>query len=211
MIDGKEIATITAERLRLWMTEGRDLLILDTLPEDVYGKRHIPGAKNACVYEVVFPQRVEAVVPDRNREIVVYGSSIVSMDAVTATEKLLRLGYQRLSVLSGGLAAWQEAGYPLEGDEVGGTIDPGIRLRLVDGTYAVDTEQSVVQWIGRNANSRHFGTIRLAGGEIAVRGRMVTGEFTIDVRTIKNVDLEGNEWQPDELVKELRKAMTAKP
>jgi len=193
---GKGITTITPERLRLWMAEGRDFMLLDTLPEDVYRKRHLPGARNACVYEVVFPQRVEAIVSERSREIVVCGSSIVSMDAVAAAEKLVRLGYKSLYVLSGGLAAWREAGFPLEGDEIGGTVDPGTRLILADGVYSVDTGQSVVEWTGRNANGRHFGTIKLAGGEITVRGREVSGDFTIDMRTIKNVDLESNEWQP---------------
>jgi polyisoprenoid-binding protein YceI len=196
MVEGKGITTITHEKLRAWMEEGRDLVVLDTLPGDVYRKRHLPGAKNACVYEVVFSQQVEAVVPDRTREIVVYGSRIVSMDAVAAAEKLARLGYQKVYVLSGGLAAWREASYPLEGEDVGGILDPGTRLTLPEGAYLVDTDQSAVEWTGRNPNGRHFGTIKLAGGEITVRGAEISGSFTIDMRTIKNRDLEGNEWQP---------------
>jgi rhodanese-related sulfurtransferase len=196
MGEGKGITTITHEKLRAWKEEDRDLVLIDTLPGDVYRKRHLPGAKNACVYEVVFPQQVEAIVPDRSREIVVYGSRIVSMDAVIAAEKLARLGYQKVSVLSGGLAAWQEASYPLEGEEVDGTIDPGTRLNLPEGVYLVDADQSAVEWTGRNPNGRHFGAIKLAGGEITVRGAEIGGSFTIDMGTIKNVDLEGNEWQP---------------
>jgi rhodanese-related sulfurtransferase/polyisoprenoid-binding protein YceI len=196
MGEGKGITTVSHEKLRAWMEEGRDLVIIDTLPGDVYRKRHLPGAKNACVYEVVFPQQVEAIVPDRNREIVVYGSSIVSMDAVTAAEKLARLGYQRVQVLSGGLAAWREARCPLEGEEVDGTLDPGTRLILPEGAYVVDTDQSVVMWTGRNPNGRHFGSVKLAGGEITVQGSEISGSFAIDMHTIKNVDLEGSEWQP---------------
>lgn len=196
MGEGKGITTVTHEKLRAWMEQGRDLTVIDILPGDVYRKRHLPGAKNACVYEVVFPQQIEAIVPDRSREIVVYGSRIVSMDAATAAEKLARLGYQRVYVLSGGLAAWREASYPLEGEEVDGTLDPGTRLTLPEGVYAVDADQSVVEWIGRNPNGRHFGTIKLAGGEITVRGSEISGSFTIAMSTIKNVDLEGNEWQP---------------
>jgi polyisoprenoid-binding protein YceI len=196
MGEGKGITTVTHGKLRAWMEEGRDLVVLDTLPGDVYRKRHLPGAKNACVYEVVFPQQVEAIVPDRSREIVVYGSRIVSMDAATAAEKLARLGYQRVYVLSGGLAAWQEARYPLEGEEVEGTLDPGTRLTLPEGVYAVDTDQSTIKWTGRNPNGRHFGTIKLAGGEITVGGSEISGFFTVDMGSIKNDDLDGNEWQP---------------
>lgn len=196
MGEGKGITTITSERLRLWMTEGRDFVLIDTLPEDVYRKRHLPGARNACVYEVVFPQRVEAIAPDRSREIVVYGSSIVSMDAVAAAEKLVRLGYRTVYVLSGGLAAWREADFPGEGEEIGGTADPGTRLRLPEGVYQVDADQSTIEWTGRNPNGKHFGTVKLGGGDITVRKGAITGVFTIDMRSIKNVDLEGNEWQP---------------
>ncbi|HVO84389.1 MAG TPA: YceI family protein [Syntrophobacteria bacterium] len=196
MGEGKGITTVSHEKLRAWMEAGRDLVIIDTLPGDVYRKRHLPGAKNACVYEVVFLQQAEAIVPDRNREIVVYGSSIVSMDAVTAAEKFARLGYQRVHVLSGGLAAWQQAGYPLEGEELDGTLDPGTHLILPERTYAVDGDQSVVEWTGRNQNNRHFGTVNLAGGEITVQGSEISGSLTIDMRTIKNIDLEGNDWQP---------------
>jgi len=188
--------SITPQTLRGWMAEGRDLIVIDTLPEEVYRKRHLPGARNACVYEVVFPQRVEEIVPDRSREIVVYGSSSASNDAVAAADKLVRLGYAKVYGLNGGLAAWGAAGYPLEGREIGAADDPGTRLRLKDGTYTVDTDQSAVEWTGRNPNGRHFGTIKLAGGGITVRGAEISGSFTIDMRTIKNVDLEGNEWQP---------------
>jgi rhodanese-related sulfurtransferase len=195
---GKEtgITTVTHDKLRAWMEEGRDVVVIDVLPGDVYRKRHLPGARNACVYEVVFPQQVAAIVPDRSREIVVYGSRIVSMDAATASEKLARLGYQRVYVLNGGLAAWRQAGYPLEGEEVHGTLDPGTRLTLPDGVYAVDTDQSTIEWTGRNPNGRHFGTIKLAGGEITVGGSGISGFFTVDMGTIRNIDLEGNEWQP---------------
>jgi rhodanese-related sulfurtransferase/polyisoprenoid-binding protein YceI len=190
------ITTVTHDKLRAWMEKGRDVVVIDVLPGDVYRKRHLPGARNACVYEVVFPQQVEAIVPDRSREIVVYGSRLVSMDAATAAEKLARLGYQRVYVLNGGVAAWREATYPLEGEEVHGTLDPGSRLTLPGGVYAVDTDQSTIEWTGRNPNGRHLGTIKLAGGEITVGGSDISGFFTVDMGTIKNIDLEGNDWQP---------------
>ena len=196
MDEGNGITTVTHERLRAWMEEGRDLIIIDTLPAEVYRQRHLPGAKNACVYEVIFPSQIETMVPDRSREIVVYGSSSSSHDAMAAADKLVRLGYKKIYALSGGLAAWREARYPLEGEEVDGTIDPGIHLILPEGVYRVDTDQSSIEWIGRNANGKHFGTVKLAGGEITVRGRTVSGGFTIDMGTLKNVDLEGSEWQP---------------
>ena len=66
---------------------------------------------------VVFPSEVEAIVPDRDREVVLNGSSRASHDSVTAAEKLVRLGYSKVLALAGGLAAWREAGYPLTGND----------------------------------------------------------------------------------------------
>ena len=57
-------------------------------------------------------------------------------------------------------------------------------------------ERSVIEWTGRNPNSRHFGTLRLASGTIAIAAGQASGAFAIDMRSIANADLAGNELQP---------------
>ena len=118
------------------------------------------------------------------------------MDATTAAEKLLRLGYRNVYALEGGIMAWREAGLRLEGDEAKATKDPGTRLALVDQTCKVDPEASLVQWFGRNANKNHHGTVRLAGGELRVLGGNLSGVVEVDMRSIRNIDLDGDELQP---------------
>jgi len=113
----KSFAKITAEELYEKISQKTDLIIIDTLPKELFEQRHLPGAQNACVFQVTFLLEVEAIVPDRNREVVLYGSSWASQDSVTAAEKLVRLGYSKVFALTGGLAAWREAGYPLEGND----------------------------------------------------------------------------------------------
>jgi polyisoprenoid-binding protein YceI len=118
------------------------------------------------------------------------------MDAVTAAEKLERLGYSNVSILSGGLTGWKEAGYPLEGTapevldqpEEGGLPD--------NGTYRVDPEKSVIEWTGRNPNTKHYGTLRVSKGEITVGDGNVEGTLEIDMNAIKNINLEGDDMQP---------------
>jgi rhodanese-related sulfurtransferase len=188
--------TITPGQLSQWLDERRDFLLLDVLPNEVFKARCIPGARNACVYEVTFPDQVAAISTERERLIVVYGSSHLSLDAATAAEKLVRLGYRSVYTLAGGVLAWRKEGLPLEGEEPETVSDPGTRLRLLDGTYKVDPEASLVAWIGRNANKAHHGTVQLAGGELSVRGGSLSGAVEVDMRSIKNIDLGGDELQP---------------
>jgi len=188
--------TITPRELKQWLDERKDYLLIDILPNEVFVKRHIPGAKNACVYEVTFPDQAAALVSERERAIVVYGSSHLSLDAATAAEKLVRLGYSPVYALVGGVAAWRKEGLALDGEEPAAESDPGTRLRLADGTYKVDPEASLLTWVGRNANKMHHGTVRLAGGEISILGGSLSGVVEVDMRSIQNIDLEGDELQP---------------
>ncbi|MGO9021569.1 MAG: YceI family protein [Syntrophobacteraceae bacterium] len=195
MEDTKSFAKITAEELYGKISQKTDLIIIDTLPKELFEKRHLPGAQNACVFQVVFLSEVEAIVPDRGREVVLYGSSSASHDSVTAAEKLVRLGYSKVFVLTGGLAGWREAGYPLKGNDPV-SADEDDRFRLDDRSYTVDTEQSIIEWTGRNPNTTHYGTLRLLRGDITVQQGKLKGTFEIDMHSLKNLNLEGSEWQP---------------
>jgi len=192
-----EVKWVEPARLREWQTRGRSFILIDTLPKEIFDKRSIPGAHNACVYEVTFSQQVEGIVPEKEKEIILYGSSDASRDAVTAAEKLLRLGYRKVFVLRGGVSAWTDAGYPLKGEDV----TPPERavseqFPVGDGSYRVDLEKSVIFWTGRNANSKHVGTLKLSSGEVNVKQNNIEGRFEIDMASIKNMDLEGDPLQP---------------
>jgi polyisoprenoid-binding protein YceI/rhodanese-related sulfurtransferase len=187
---------ITPRELRQWLDERKDFRLIDTLPNEVFRKRRIPGANNACVYEVTFPDQVAAITAQKERCLVVYGSSHRSRDAVTAAEKLVRLGYRNVYALEGGAKGWQKEGFAFAGDAAEMLKDPGTHLNLVDGNYTVAPEASTVAWAGRNANKMHTGTLRLVGGEIGILGGQLSGVVEIDMGSIKNIDLEGDELQP---------------
>lgn len=61
-------------------------------------------------------------------------------------------------------------------------------------TYALDLTSSKVLWEGtKSTGTVHHGTIDLKVGEIHVENGMITsGEFTIDMTTIEDLDLEGD-------------------
>lgn len=192
---GKGYEIVQAETLRAWMEKGLDYVLIDTLPKEVFDTQHLPGASNACVYEVTFPERVSGITPQTGRKIVLYGSSAASRDALEAAEKLVRLGYREVYALEGGVEAWVRAGYPL----LGRKVEPPERIgaiQLEDGLYPVDVAQSVIGWTGRNAAKKHHGTVNLSQGEIRVKSGAVDGRFVIDMRSVKNLDLEGDPLQP---------------
>jgi polyisoprenoid-binding protein YceI/rhodanese-related sulfurtransferase len=177
------------------MGQGRAFILIDALPREVYEKRRLPGALNACVYEVTFSDQV-AGLADKSQEIVLYGSSVGSRDAVTAAEKLKHLGYEKVFALKGGVAGWLKAGYVMEGEDVVPPERMEETVRLEDRVYVADTEQSSIWWTGRNANRKHYGTLKLTKGEIRVKDGGVDGTFEIDMKSMKNMDLKGDPLQP---------------
>jgi glyoxylase-like metal-dependent hydrolase (beta-lactamase superfamily II)/rhodanese-related sulfurtransferase len=87
-----------------------DLIVLDVREREAFDAGHVPGALNLPRGQLEL--RVNDVLPDPTRRIVTlcqFGK-ISTLAAVTLRE----LGFLRTSALDGGMAAWQEAGYPLE-------------------------------------------------------------------------------------------------
>lgn len=196
MPESKKFEALSPIDLKKRMEKSGAVHLIDTLPKDRFQSVHLPGAQNACVYEVTFVDQVRAITPDADADIVLYASSDGSMAAHVAAEKLARAGYRRLHLLEGGSAAWRAAGMPLDGKAVAGPDDPGTLLNLADGTYRVDTDRSLIEWTGRNPNSTHVGQLGIAAGDITVRNQSATGSFDIDMTSITNINLEGDELQP---------------
>ena len=187
---------ISARELRKWMIESKHYILVHTLPRDHFDKIHLPNAKHACVYEVTFPAQIKTLVKDVNQRIVLYGSSSVSLDAVTAAEKLVRLGYKDIYVLEGGLSEWRRNGFPLEGDAPDKMEEGQPGLHLEERSYHVDVNQSRIEWTGRNPNIKHYGTVKLSQGEMKIRDGSFSGMFEVDMSSIENINLEGDELQP---------------
>ncbi len=187
---------IEAAELEQWRKSKEKVYIVDTLTSEWFEKRHIPGAENACVFKVDFPEQIRRIVTEKNRKIVLYGSSNTSLDAVTAAEKLVRLGYPEVYVLFGGIAAWRTAGYPLEGSDIDASALVSETLAFQNGRYVIDVRESLIEWVGRNPNTRHYGTVRLSGGDMTGRDNRFSGHCEIDMASLENTNLAGDELQP---------------
>lgn len=183
------VVTISCEELHRWLEKGDEFDLIDVRLPEMYTAAHLPGAHNACVYQVVFPREVRAIIAHAERAVVVYGSSRRSLDARTAAEKLARLGYSRVYAFEGGVSEWREAGHALEG-ATAEVLPQETHFAVAPRRYVVDLEDSLIEWMGRNANVWHHGTVRLTRGELTAAEGSLSGSFDIDLRTITNRNLE---------------------
>ena len=178
-------SSISAGELKSLLGSGKPVCLIDVLPQEYYAELHIPGAKSVCVYEMAFLENMTNLVSDMDTPLVAYGASAGSHEAAVAVEKLRRAGYREVRELAGGLAAWRDAGYELEAGE-GAAI---AEMALKDGLYEVDSAASRLEWMGRNLNGRHYGTILVSGGEVDVKNCLPAGgSITLDMGSIANLD-----------------------
>jgi rhodanese-related sulfurtransferase/polyisoprenoid-binding protein YceI len=195
MTENKKYKSLAADELMERINNKEPLLLIDTLTGSHFEKVHLPGARSACVFEVTFLEQMKAIADSKKAEIILYGSSGRSRDALTAAEKLQREGYINISVLNGGLEAWRERGFELQGEQPD-MADPETILRLDDGQYSADIDQSIIEWSGRNPNTKHFGTVGIKSGLVEVNNANLTGVFEIDMESIDNINLKGEELHP---------------
>jgi polyisoprenoid-binding protein YceI/rhodanese-related sulfurtransferase len=164
-------------------------VLVDVRLEDDYAAAHLPKARNNCVFELAFIDRMGAVAPDRRTTVCVYGATADSYEARMAAEKLCRVGYTQVLELREGLEGWKSADLPLEGrgdSEVAEIVPP-------DGWLEVDLAESRVEWVGRNLLNKHYGRIAPKSAKLHFdQGELVGGEFTLDMRAITCQDLAGD-------------------
>jgi len=119
---------VTTEELKAWIDDGKDLLIVDTMPfESSYKKAHVPGAK-----QFLFPipdmnvwqsqetagksqQDYEALLgPDKDKPIVIYCGFVKCTRSHNGAVWAKKLGYKNVYRYSGGIFAWKGADYDVE-------------------------------------------------------------------------------------------------
>ncbi len=173
---------LTASEIHPLVEAGATLV--HVLPEEHFDGERLPGAVNACVYEMAFVAKVREVVPDRQSPVIVYGAGGGSLDSEAAAAKLVQDGYTNVHDFRGGLAEWKAEGRPVEGTGIDKS-PPDLH-----GTFAVDTGTSLVRWTGRNLFNFHHGTLRLAGGRLDLNhGALVSAQFVLDMNSIACDDL----------------------
>lgn len=116
---------VKTEELKKWLDEGKEMLIVDTMPyEASYKKAHVPGAQ-----QFLFPipdmnrwddketagksmQDYEKLLgPDKDRLIVVYCGFVKCTRSHNGAAWAKQLGYNNVYRYPGGIFAWKGADY----------------------------------------------------------------------------------------------------
>ena len=190
---------ITPLELARRMRDPAAPVLIDVRLEEDYLAAHLPQAKNNCVYEVSFSERMNDLASSKD-VVCVYGADSESYEARMAAEKLSRAGYAEILELRAGLDGWKAAGLEVKSESAAKSDKPA----LVDGWREIDLEQSKVEWLGRNLLNKHYGQIALKSGKLHfVGGELASGEFSLDMRAIVCHDLTGDPLH-DVLIAHLR-------
>lgn len=100
---------ISREEVKTKLDRGDEFKLVMTLAEWAYIMSHIPGSINVNT----LAQGEQLL--DVDDEIIVYCSDEQCVASQLAYQFLVRNGYKNVRRYSGGLADWEAAGYPLEG------------------------------------------------------------------------------------------------
>jgi sulfur-carrier protein adenylyltransferase/sulfurtransferase len=100
----------------------QDALFLDVREQDEWDEGAVPGAVH--IPRGQLESRIEGLVPDRKRELVVYCSG--GSRSAFAAKALGELGYGNVTSLAGGFTDWKRNGFPVERPR---TLTPAQRAR----------------------------------------------------------------------------------
>lgn len=113
---------VDSKTLKDWVDQGKDMIVVDTMPADFYAKGHIPKAVNAelpktSLADATAEQKdafAKLLGDDKSKTIVIYcgfvGCERSHAGAIYAKE----LGYTNVYRYPGGIIAWQDSKFDVE-------------------------------------------------------------------------------------------------
>lgn len=102
------------EDLDLAQSEGRAPVVVDTRSAAAWSHSRVPGAVHIPAREIAVRAALELA--DEDADVVIYSWGLGSVDAARAALALIRLGYSHVRELGGGFEAWENFGFPVEGE-----------------------------------------------------------------------------------------------
>ena len=103
---GKSVSTLEAVQL----INRRDAVVVDVRDEKEFAAGHIPNARHIPLAQL--GERVKEIERYKNRPIVLSCRS--GNRSASASAILQKHGFNEVSSLTGGIAAWEQAGMPIE-------------------------------------------------------------------------------------------------
>lgn len=103
------IDVVTARDL---VAQDETVIVLDVRTPEEYGTGHIQEAVNINIAEADFSERVSKL--DRDKTYIVHCSANVKNGRTAKSLEIMSsLGFEKLLNMEGGIAAWEQSGYPL--------------------------------------------------------------------------------------------------
>jgi rhodanese-related sulfurtransferase len=101
----------TVDEVKARLDRGERLVLVDVREESEWARDHLPGAIH--MGKGVIERDIEARVPDRNTELVLYCGG--GFRSALAADNLQKMGYANVISMDGGIRDWRQRGYPLTG------------------------------------------------------------------------------------------------
>jgi rhodanese-related sulfurtransferase len=91
-----------------------EAIIVDAGPANFYEQKHIKGSVSLplSVFDILYMMTLAG--ENKEKKIIIYGGTISKPYDLELASKLALRGHKNVSVLEGGLSAWEEKGYPIE-------------------------------------------------------------------------------------------------
>ncbi len=102
------IREMTVEEVQRRQEEGQSFEFVDVREDNEWAQGHAAGAEH--IGRGVLERDIENLVPDRDREIVLYCGG--GFRSALAAENLQKMGYRRVFSMAGGIRTWREQGLP---------------------------------------------------------------------------------------------------
>ena len=109
-LEGAPIKLISRDELKKKLDDRENIKLVFTLGEWHFRAKHIPGSLH-----IETPEKAVELL-DKNNEVIVYCAGGNCEASIYAYHYLTKAGFKNVKRYAGGIAEWEEAGYPLEGE-----------------------------------------------------------------------------------------------
>lgn len=99
--------TIETGELKSRLGKSDDVLLVNTLPAELFEKTRIPNSVNVPLEDSDFVARVEKLAGGKDKPVAVYCASLQCNSSEKAAEKLENAGFTQVLDYAGGFKAWQ--------------------------------------------------------------------------------------------------------
>jgi len=106
---GVEIDAVTARTLQ----EAGQAVVVDARPSELHRQKHITDSVNVppMLFEIIYKMKLAKLL-NPNTVVIVYGRNISKHYDELVAQLLLAREHEQVKILSGGLASWEQQGYP---------------------------------------------------------------------------------------------------